>query len=122
MREAAAQGDSVAASRLAFAEIHATFSRRKREGLLLASEYEQLRNRFAEEWEELTQVPIGAEVLALIAGLCDRHPLRGADAVHLASALLLAQEGLEITFACSDRPLLGAAASEGLAVFDPVQG
>jgi hypothetical protein len=40
----------------------------------------------------------------------------------LASALLLHQEGLEITFACSDRGLLAAAASEGLATFDPVQG
>ena len=122
MRETTAQGDSVAASRLAFAEIHATFARRRREGLLLTSEFEQLRRRFAEDWEELTQVPVGTEVLALVPGLCDRYPLRGADAVHLASALLLVQEGLDITFACSDRHLLGAATSEGLATFDPTQG
>jgi predicted nucleic acid-binding protein len=121
MREAVAQEGRVAASLLAFAEIHATLARRRREGLLLASEFDQLRLRFAEDWKELTHVPMGSEVLALIPGLCDRHPLRGADAVHLASALLLAQEGLEITFACSDRPLLGAAASEGLAIFDPTQ-
>jgi uncharacterized protein len=121
MREAATQGNPVAASHLAFAEMHATFARRRREGLLLTSEFEQLRRRFAEDWQELTQVPIGAEILALIPGLCERHPLRGADALHLASALLLRQEGLEITFACSDRHLLDAATSEGLATFDPAR-
>jgi predicted nucleic acid-binding protein len=120
MREAAAQGGPVAASHLAFAEIHATFARRRREGLLSVSEHEQLRRRFAEDWQEITQVPIGVEILALVPGLCERHPLRGADALHLASALLLHQEGLEITFACSDRHLLEAADAEGLATFDPV--
>lgn len=119
MRWAATQGDTVAASRLAFAEIHAAFARRRREGLLLASEFEQLQHRFSEDWEELTQLPIGAEILTLIPGLCDRHPLRGADAVHLASALFLRQEGLEVTFACSDRQLLEAAAAEGLATLNP---
>lgn len=122
MREAAAQGHPIAASRLTFAEIHATFARRRREGLLRAPEFEQLRLRFGDNWEGLLQVPVGAELLALIPGLCDRHPLRGADALQLASALLLHQERLEITFACSDHNLLKAAALEGLAIFDPVQG
>lgn len=122
MREAAAQEDPIAASMLAFAEIHATFARRRREGLLLAPEFEEIRLRLTEDWEELMQIPTGAEILALIPGLCERHPLRGADAVHLASALLLRQEGLEILFACSDGSLLEAAVAEGLAIFDPVHG
>jgi hypothetical protein len=66
------------------------------------------------------QVPVGSAVLQLMPGLCARHPLRGADAVHLASALLLHQEGLQITFACSDRNLVEAAAAEGLVTFDPI--
>jgi len=119
MREAAAEGNPVAASRLASAEIHATLARRRREGLLLDSEFEQLRVRFAADWEELTQVAIGAEILTLIPGLCERNPLRGADALQLASALLLSQEGLDVTFACSDHRLLEAAALEGLATYDP---
>jgi uncharacterized protein len=121
MRDAAMSERPVAASHLAFAEIHATFARRVREALLLAAEVEELRRRFAEDWEELTQVPIGAAVLALVPGLCERHPLRGGDALQLASALLLAQGGIEVTFACSDRRLLDAAAAEGLATFDPAQ-
>jgi hypothetical protein len=34
----------------------------------------------------------------------------------------LHQEGLQVTFACSDRPLVGAANAEGLVTFDPVAG
>lgn len=120
MRETAGHEDHIAASLLAFAESHATFARRHREKLLLAPELDELLPRFADDWEEVMHVPVGAEILALVPGLCKRHPLRGADAVHLASALLLSQEGLEILFACSDGILLGAAAAEGLTVFDPL--
>jgi hypothetical protein len=104
---------------LAFAEIHATFARRRREELLLATEVKQIRLAFAADWEELTQVPVGSAVLQLVPRLCERHPLRRADTVHLASALLLRGEGLEVTFACSDHRLLEAAATEGLVTLDP---
>ena len=119
MREAVAQVESMAVSTLAFAEIHATLARRRREELLLATELEQIRRAFAEDWEALAQMPVGGAVLKLVPRLCERHPLRGADAVHLASALLLREEGLEVLFACSDRQLLGAAATEGFVTLDP---
>jgi len=120
MREFVARGEPMAVSALAFAEMHATFSRRRREGLLLASELEQIQLSFAADWETLLQVPLGAAVLKRVPRLCESHPLRGADAVHLASALLLQEEGLETVFACSDHRLLEAAATEGLATFNPM--
>jgi predicted nucleic acid-binding protein len=119
MRQAASRGEPVAASDLAFAETHATFARRGREELLRATETEEIRTVFGEDWERLTQIPLSATVLKLVPGLCQRHPLRGADAVHLASALLLHEEGIEVIFACSDHRLLEAAAAEGLTTFDP---
>jgi predicted nucleic acid-binding protein len=108
-----------AVSLLAYGEIHAAFARRRRDGLIAATEYEDLRQRFAEDWDQLMQVPVSREALAPIPRLCERYPLRGADALQLASALLLRSRELEVTFACSDRRLLEAADGEGLATFDP---
>lgn len=119
MREVVARDDPKAVSVLAFAEMHATFARRRREELVLPGELEQVLSGFGDDWERLTQIPVGDVALRLVPALCQRHPLRGADAVHLASALLLQKEGLEVTFACSDRNLLRAAAAEGLVTFDP---
>ena len=89
--------------------------------ILTAEELEKLQIRFATDWEKIAQIPVVQEVLSHIPELCERHPLRGADAIHLSSALLLFREGLEVTFACSDLRLLEAAAAEGLLTFDPAQ-
>jgi predicted nucleic acid-binding protein len=119
MQAAAAAAEGAATSPLTYAEIHATFARRGREGLLQGDELDQLRQQFGEDWEELLRVPPLDEVLMLVPGLCGRYPLRGADALQLASALFLRREGLEVTFACADSRLVDAAAGEGLAVLNP---
>ena len=53
-----------------------------------------------------------------IRRILQRHPLKGADAVHLASACLVIRganaAGLEARFACDDRGLATAAVAEGL--------
>jgi hypothetical protein len=55
MRETVARGGPKAASVLAFAEMHATFARRRREDLLLPAELEQIRHGFGNDWERLTR-------------------------------------------------------------------
>ena len=55
------------------------------------------------------------EILVAARDLIRRHPLRGFDAIHLASALSLrAALGEEITFAAADERLLRAARAEHL--------
>lgn len=58
------------------------------------------------------------EILTKAAGEFTRlHPLRAADAMHLASADVIVEESLdEILFACWDRRLWEAAASSGFVV------
>lgn len=118
LREAVSRDEPLVVSILAFPEFHATVARRTREGLLEAEEREQIHQSFAEDWKALTQVPLGAQVLTSIRALCETYPLRGADAVHLASALLLKDESLPVTFVCADQRLLEAASAEGLAILD----
>lgn len=110
---------AVAVSNLAYAEAHATFARRLREGLLDDAEHRRVAEQFEEDWQAMIRVSLGEDVLTRVPGLCLDHPLRGGDTVQLASASLLRNEGAEVIFAASDRKLLEAARAEGLRVFDP---
>ena len=62
---------------------------------------------------------LNEEILFLARDLIQRHPLRGFDAVHLASALSLRNALAErIKFVAADRRLLKAAESEKLDVLN----
>ncbi len=119
---ARARESRLASSILAYAEIYATFARRRREDLLTEDEHSSSTDRFERDWQSVIVVPMRPEVARRVPDLVGRHPLRGADAVHLASALSLAEAGLEVTFAASDARLLAATAGEGLEMFDPESG
>ena len=60
------------------------------------------------------------DVLALAAAIVETRHLRGADSVHLASAIRLGQlANAEVTLVASDAELLDAARAEGLPILDP---
>lgn len=111
--------DTVASSTLIWPETLATLARRRRESLLDTDEHERVRRQFQIDYSALVTVDLDGRVLELVDDVLCRHPLRSADAVHLASALLLAESGLSVEFVASDRPLLTAARSSRLSVFDP---
>ena len=114
--------EAVASSVLVWPETLATFARRSREGLMSAHEHADLRRRFHEDYQGLVTVDLDARVLELVDALLLRHPLRSADAAHLASACFLAESGIAVAFACADRALLAAAIAERLPAFDPADG
>ena len=78
----------VGLSHLAYAETHATFARRRRENLLTDAEHQLLIDSFEQDWKTAVRIPVSEQVLTLIPDLCGGHPLRGADAVQLAAALI----------------------------------
>src|SRR3990172_990353 len=74
--------------------------------------------RFASQ--RLTLLSLPDVEMRRAADLTQKHPLRGFDAVHLATALsyhrrLLAAHLPGVTFVCADQKLLNAARAEGLA-------
>lgn len=112
-------GDKVYTASLTYAETHAAFSRRTREGRLTRETSRRLALRFDKDWESYDIVVLSETVLRLARQLLYRHPLRSADAIHLASALLLARTSPSHrwAFVCADSRLCEAAEAQG---FEPV--
>ena len=121
---------SVFTSVLTYAEIHATFARRVREKLLSPVEAAALQYEFDADWVlGIGPIELGTGVLVFVRDLVRGFPLRGADAIHLASALWLrdtASLGMKVdqytgplVFVSSDKQLAKAAAKSHLEVFNP---
>lgn len=116
-------------STLGYAEILAAFARRYRENLMTESEAAVATQKFLSDWpSELSHVELNVTVLLFVPRLISDYPLRGSDAIHLASALWVRDSVLpgtrsptsrSVTFASSDKQLKLAARAEGLNVFDP---
>jgi len=106
---------SVATAKIAYAEVYAGLTRRRREGHLSDSQYALACRQFESDWRAYLRLDLQDEILLKARDLIQRHPLRGFDAIHLASALSLRGAlGEEITFAAADGPLLRAAKAERL--------
>ena len=112
-------GERVYTASLTYAETHAAFSRRTREGRLTRETTKRLALRFDKDWESYNVVVLSENVFRLARQMLYRHPLRSADAIHLASALLLARTSPRSSwsFVCADGRLCDAAKSEG---FQPI--
>jgi uncharacterized protein len=112
-------GEKVFTASLTYAETHAAFSRRTREGRLNRETTRRIALRFDKDWESYDIVTLSESVLSIARRLLYRHPLRSADALHLASALLLARTSPapRWAFVCADGRLCDAAKAEG---FDPI--
>jgi uncharacterized protein len=121
---------AVFTSVLTYAEIHAALARRAREQVLSAEEAASISDSFDSDWVlSLGPIELGSSVLGLVRDVVKGFSLRGADAVHLASALWLrdmATLGVKpdqyrgsLIFVCSDKQLARAASKHKLDVFDP---
>lgn len=110
------QADEVATSAVAFAEAMAAIHRKKREAGPEAHEMiDKAMSDFDRDWTGFIRVEVNDGLNDLIRSVLEKHPLRGFDAIHLASALLI-HERLpnDVLFACFDDRLTQSAMGEGL--------
>lgn len=111
---------------LTFAEIHAALARRAKDKSLSADAFIRARTNFDSDWVfGLSAVDLGPGVLNTVRNTVDRFALRGADMVHLASAIWLrdtaagTKSGTQVILLSSDKLLVKAAEGCGLEVSNP---
>jgi uncharacterized protein len=112
---------TLATSALGYVEVAATLARRSRPGTSLPSLQHQLQT----EWENMLQLELSSSLYAQALWLAWNYKLRGADAIHLAAAQQLREQGarrsLEFAFVTADSELVAAAQNLQLAVTNPTQ-
>jgi predicted nucleic acid-binding protein len=108
----------IVTSFVAYAETMASIYRKKREAELADTLIRGVVRAFHRDWESFVRVEVNEELNGYIDRVVDRYPLRGFDAIHLASALTIREIVPEnFLFACFDDRLSRAARSEGLQTF-----
>lgn len=102
-------------SRIAYVEARAAFARKRRERAVTPRDYQTIVQDFADDWETFFIVDVSDALTKRAAQLAERFALRGYDAIHLASAVIVGEQGNQpVRFACFDEKLSRAARRQGL--------
>jgi len=118
-----AEGNVLATAEITIAEVSAALAVVARVGRISRRQRDEFWGKFKLDF--LTHCPFLPTHRALInqaADLCQKHPLRGFDAVHLASGLQLRDtlgRQQAVVYVTGDGTLAQAAQAEGLVVDDP---
>jgi uncharacterized protein len=106
--------DAPFSSPLAYSEVRAALAAARRNRELSAPRLERLKLQWEQYWSAIEVVELRPAVAAHAGELAEAHGLRGADAIHLASALVL--RPLDVVMTVWDRRLHSAAAAERVGV------
>jgi uncharacterized protein len=101
----------VTASVVAYPESRAALARRRRERSLSAVAHRRARTALDADWPRVLALDVSSALARSAGDLADRHRLRGFDALHLASYLVVAREFPEenVVFSSADKALERAA-------------
>ena len=112
------EADEIATSSVAYAEALASFHRKSREAVLDAEILDDISNNLRSDWQTFIRIQVTDELNTYIDRALAAHTLRGFDAIHLASAMILHEKfGESLLFICFDRRLTQAAQSEGIKTY-----
>lgn len=104
--------DAAVSSRLAYPQVRAALAAAGGDHRLDTEARRQAEAAWEEYWAATRAVELTEGVAARAGRLAGEHALRGADAVHLASALVVGSD--ELLFACWDQRLRSGAEATGL--------
>ena len=110
--------DEKVCSQLTRTEMHSALMRKVREGSVSASAVRGRLNAMDKLFADVVLVDITSEVIDASCELVKELPLKSADAIHLATALMVRAD----LFSSSDKRLCAAASESGIAVTDPTEG
>jgi len=115
---AAKRAARVVTSVLTYAETLGTFGALTRARRLARRTGVRIESELLADWTDFQRIRLDDRLLQDVRRIVKLHSLKGADAVQLASASLVARActnaGIACRFACDDRDLTRAAAAEGL--------
>ena len=112
------ESTSIITSNITYAESMASINRKKTEAGANKNIIKKIIKSFNADWDSFIKVNVNDDLNSIIARLTRDHPLRGFDAIHLASAMIMSENIHDnYLFACFDKKLLGAAKKEGLKIF-----
>jgi hypothetical protein len=109
-------------SALASLEVRSAIRRREREGDLLPADAQQAIDSLAAENLRIVEQPVSPTVIDVGRAVLDAHPLRAADALHLATCIVI-RETLQISDICfvsAHDALLKAAKAEQFPTLNPL--
>ena len=116
-------GQPLASSVLGYIEVASALARQQVPRKLDEDKLARLQQQLEEDWADMAGLALADEVVGRALRLARGYKLRGADAVHLATALgvndALVGSGNFLVLIASDEDLLAVAQQTGLAVENP---
>jgi hypothetical protein len=103
--------DVAITSRLAYAEARAALAAARRAKRVSGEDLEEAKRLLERRFEELDLVEVTSEVVRSAGDVAEEYGLRGYDAIHLASALMI--DGSGVVLVTWDRELAKAGRAEG---------
>lgn len=106
-------------STLALAEFAAAIGRKLRNKEMLEKSASKAMRELEKDWGGLfKKIPLTEDLAMSAASLAIQYPLKGADAIHLASAIAVGAD----LFVVSDNMLVSVAEKIGIKTYNPIAG
>jgi uncharacterized protein len=114
------EGQRIIVSRLAYPEVLSALNRRKPSFDAADEEVTSRIEAFRDDWRGLVVFDMNDDTLGQLDYVIENHKLRGADSIHLSTALWIKKTLIsDVVFVASDRELLNAAHKERFKIINP---